>query len=88
MIAPDFSVVTPAFNEERYLGATSDAIVASRDRLRRLRGQTVGIIVVDNGSVDRTAAIARKAGVVSLEREESRGRMQARLLPRLAMAAR
>ena len=47
------SVVIPAFNEEKLIG----------DTLRSLRAQTVTpaeIIVLDNGSTDRTVEIARK----------------------------
>lgn len=52
-----FSVVIPAYNEGRYLGRT----------LESLRSQDfVGgheVIVVDNGSVDDTVAVAQAAGV-------------------------
>ena len=47
------TVVIPALNEEKYIG----------DTLRALRAQTVPpaeIIVMDNGSTDRTVEIARK----------------------------
>jgi glycosyltransferase involved in cell wall biosynthesis len=75
--SPDISVVIPAFNEERYLGATLDAIVASCEHLRRLRGETVEIIVVDNGSADGTAAIAREHGAMVVS-EPDRGIGKAR----------
>ncbi len=55
---PRFSVVIPALNEERYLA----------DCLRSLARQDfageVEVIVVDNNSTDRTAAIARSFGAV------------------------
>jgi len=51
------SVVIPAYNEEQYLGAC----------LQSLKAQDYSgpfeIIVVDNGSTDRTAAVARESGV-------------------------
>ncbi|MBU0777592.1 glycosyltransferase, partial [Patescibacteria group bacterium] len=53
LICLDASVVIPAFNEEKFIGAC----------LRSLRAQTVPpseIIVVDNGSTDRTVEIAEK----------------------------
>jgi len=56
-VTPRFSVVVPAYNEEAYLG----------DCLASLRAQDfsgpVEIIVVDNNSSDRTAAVARSFGV-------------------------
>lgn len=54
--APYFSIVIPAFNEESYLG----------DCLSSLSSQdypgSFEVIVVDNKSTDRTAAVARAAG--------------------------
>lgn len=50
------SVIIPAYNEEKYLGAT----------LERLTNQTLApyeIIVVDNNSSDRTVEIAKKFSV-------------------------
>jgi glycosyltransferase involved in cell wall biosynthesis len=62
MSVPDFSVIIPAFNEERYLPGTLASVAASADCLRRERGQTAEVIVVDNGSTDRTPAVAFEAG--------------------------
>ena len=54
--APRISIVVPAFNEEQYIAAC----------LESLRAQTsetpYEVIVVDNGSTDATAAIARSCG--------------------------
>lgn len=54
---PDLSVVVPAYNEERRLGPTLDAI---RDHLH---GSALSweLIVVDDGSEDGTAEVAREA---------------------------
>jgi len=55
------SVVVPAFNEERLLGASLDAIRASCAAFEQ-RGWAWELVVCDNNSTDRTAAIARAAG--------------------------
>src|SRR5689334_890347 len=53
------SVVIPALNEELNIPATLAAVPI--DRLRRA-GWDVELLVVDNGSSDRTAAVAREHG--------------------------
>jgi glycosyltransferase involved in cell wall biosynthesis len=52
----DLWVVVPAYNEERGIAATLDALAAQHDSDFRL-------VVVDNASTDRTAGIVRAAGV-------------------------
>jgi len=54
------SVVIPALNEEKAIEAVIKQIPV--ETLRRM-GYEIEIIVVDNGSTDRTADIARKNGV-------------------------
>ena len=59
------AVVIPAFNADRYLG----------DALRSLREQSLQpdeVVVVDDGSTDRTAAIAQQAGATVI-RQQQRG---------------
>lgn len=51
---PHLSVVVPAYNEERRLGATLDRIAGYLDE----RGLQAEILVVDDGSIDGTARIA------------------------------
>jgi glycosyltransferase involved in cell wall biosynthesis len=53
-----FSIIIPAKNEEAHIGRCLDSI-ANADWDRR----QYEVIVVDNGSTDRTAAIARDKGV-------------------------
>ena len=48
------SVIIPAFNEERYIQNTLQALLTNND---------LDVIVVDNGSVDRTVELASQAGV-------------------------
>lgn len=57
---PAFSVILPAYNEERYL---PDAIGAVRRAEAKL-GKPVEIVVGDNMSTDNTAAVARELGAV------------------------
>jgi len=55
------SVVIPAFNEEKLLRGTLSAVTAASEAFAR-RGWGVQVIVCDNNSTDRTAAIARAGG--------------------------
>ena len=52
------SVVIPAFNEEKRLPGTLGSML----RFLRERGESFEIVVVDDGSKDRTAEVARQAG--------------------------
>jgi dolichyl-phosphate beta-glucosyltransferase len=52
--APEFSIIVPAYNEERRLPETLKGIAA----YIRISGRKAEILVVDDGSTDRTAAIA------------------------------
>ena len=57
------SLVIPAFNEERLLAASLAKIQTAAAAFAR-RGWTVELIVCDNNSTDKTAAIAAAAGAV------------------------
>ena len=57
------TIVIPAFNEEQSVGAVLDEIP---------REHADEVVVVDNGSTDRTAAVAAAHGALTL-REERRG---------------
>ncbi len=56
------SIIVPAFNEEAWLAATLDAIEDAATRLLDRAGGSVEMIVVDNNSSDRTAAVALMQG--------------------------
>jgi glycosyltransferase involved in cell wall biosynthesis len=55
------SVIIPAFNEERLLGATLTQVKSAMAAFTQ-RGWESELIVCDNNSTDRTAEIARAAG--------------------------
>ena len=57
MRAPFLSVVVPAFNEEARIGRTITEVIAEFDRLA-VDGE---LLVVDDGSSDRTASIVQQA---------------------------
>src|SRR2546425_4283975 len=62
---PTLSIIIPALNEARCIGATLDAI-------SQLRG-CVEMIVVDGGSDDETCEIARVRGAKVIASERGRG---------------
>jgi glycosyltransferase involved in cell wall biosynthesis len=66
MHQPTFSIVVPAYNEERYLPKCLDAI----DKAQAALGEPVEVIVVDNVSTDGTAALARARGARVVETPE------------------
>lgn len=55
------SIIVPAFNEERLLGASLEVIKRATREFSAL-GWDTELIVCDNNSTDRTAEIAREAG--------------------------
>ena len=56
------TIIIPAFNEEAYLPSTLDSIQTAATDLRSHANAEVDIIVVDNNSVDDTAAVAQSKG--------------------------
>lgn len=57
---PRYSLIIPAYNEERLLGRLLDSVDAARATYGR--GDAVEVIVADNASTDRTAVIAAMRG--------------------------
>ena len=59
----NISIVIPAYNEERLLPTTLDLVQVAAKTAFTTRGWEWEIVVCDNHSSDRTAAIARERGV-------------------------
>lgn len=68
-VAPDASIVIPAFNEEAAIGNTLDDVIAALEKSPR----RYELIVVDDGSKDNTAASATKPGVRLIKHRRNRG---------------
>ncbi len=60
---PRFSLIIPAYNEERYLPRLLDTVDAARAAYRAGTG-SIEVIVADNASTDGTADIAQSRGCV------------------------
>jgi glycosyltransferase involved in cell wall biosynthesis len=70
----DYSIIIPAYNEEEYLPLTLESLIKSMNAVSKYKGE---IIVTDNNSTDRTAAIAEEHGarvVFEEHRQISRAR--------------
>lgn len=66
------SLVIPAYNEEKYIGQCLDSVLRNSDP------RIIEIIVVDNGSSDRTAEVAKERQGVRVVLEERKGTNMAR----------
>ncbi len=64
----DLSVIIPAYNEAAYIGRLLDSLAVARQQLAP--GRKVEVIVVDNGSTDETASVARGRGATVVEEPE------------------
>jgi glycosyltransferase involved in cell wall biosynthesis len=61
------SIVIPAYNEEKAIGAIIERCLAARDHIKDGTGiRDVEIIVVDDGSADRTAEVGRQYSEITL----------------------
>lgn len=63
------SVIIPAYNEEGGIGRVLEEV----DTVLRTSGVDFEIIVVNDGSTDRTGEIVQKTGAVLLEQPANRG---------------
>ncbi len=61
---PKIVAAIPAYNEEKYIGTV----------VLKARQQVDEVIVVDDGSTDRTADVARLAGATVIQHQQNRGK--------------
>jgi glycosyltransferase involved in cell wall biosynthesis len=71
------SLIIPAHNEEKYIGACLDSVIENS------RGRFIEVIVIDNASTDGTTEIAQKRPGVQIIREHRKGITHARERGRL-----
>lgn len=71
------SFVIPAYNEEKYLGACLESVMAE---IKRSEGLNAEIIVVNNASTDNTKNVALKYPGVKVVDEPKKGLVMARAL--------
>jgi glycosyltransferase involved in cell wall biosynthesis len=69
---PTISLIIPAYNEEAYLGACLDSVMAN------IGDKALEVIVVDNNSTDGTKAIAARYPAVTYVFEPEKGITRAR----------
>ena len=68
------TVVIPAYNEESGIAAIAQRVLAVRDDLARIGVEELELLVVDDGSADRTAAIVSALdGVCLIRHPRNRG---------------
>lgn len=70
------SIVIPAYNEENYLSACLAGVLAEAARSADLA--SIEVLVVDNASTDKTAAVARSFSGVRVVEEPQKGLTRAR----------
>jgi glycosyltransferase involved in cell wall biosynthesis len=74
-LSPSLTIVIPALNEEEAIASTINRCLAAREEIKHVAGlNDVEIIVVSDGSTDRTAEIARGFGEIQvIEFETNQG---------------
>ena len=81
--APEISVVIPCLNEEEAVGKVVDQAL---EGIRR-SGRTGEVMVVDNGSTDRSAEVAAEHGAIVVREERPRLRQRVPRGPRRTRGA-
>lgn len=59
IVAVDFSIIIPAYNEQNYIGVVLDRLFHAIAEIKNLTGE---VIVVDNNCSDQTAILAKEKG--------------------------
>jgi len=69
----DLSIIIPAYNEEKRIGKYLQSI-NSHFKQKKYQNFTVEVIVMDDGSKDKTASVARRYGVKVVTNNPNRGK--------------
>lgn len=67
---PSISVIIPAFNEADYIPDTLRRLAAAERLFGSAEDAAIQIVVVDNGSIDRTPELAQSAGATVVHEAE------------------
>jgi len=68
-VVEGFSIIIPAYNEEAGIASVIEGILSVMDR----SNIDYELLVVDDGSTDRTAEIVRESGVGLIQHSSNRG---------------
>ena len=68
------SILIPAFNEEKNIAKTLDGLAEFKDKFCKERQIELQVLVIDDGSSDRTAAIAAEKGVKVIKLASNTGK--------------
>lgn len=66
----DFTVIIPAFNEERTIGKVIESVLAAKEKDHRIKE----VIVVDDGSSDDTSRVVQSYGVTLIRLAANSGK--------------
>ena len=84
---PKISMIIPAYNEEKYLGAAIENVNQAIKEYQKTYSYGVELIVVNNNSTDRTEQVAREYGAeVVFEGKNQEIRGDEVIRPRVDMA--
>jgi len=70
-LKPDVSIIIPAYNEENTI---YDIVSRTLNSISKISDLSFEIIIVDDGSTDRTFEVVRKLGVIVLRNKHNRGK--------------
>lgn len=66
-------IIVPVFNEKKNIGRVVRGLFEQENRFRQIVGEEFRLVVVDDGSTDDTADVARESGATVLRHAVNRG---------------